>query len=687
MSWTTPADLRAQVRKLWDRGALLAALAGAETIFPRRMTLRKPTSRELAERFDDVRRWIARLDGETGPYRLVWRSIRHRTLGANEVPDEVWIDSLDDALGLIGKRREAERFAELTAMTRQRLPALLPWLVRRPLSALELAGHWSLLLDCVSWLQQHPRPRIYLRQVDIPGVHSKFLERHRAVLAELFDLALPESAIDFAHGGIGGFCRRYGFRDKPLRVRFRILDPQLALLPTGTDQDITITHETFARLDLAARRVFITENEINFLAFPAAPKSLVIFGAGYGFDHLAEADWLHDLDIRYWGDIDTHGFAILDQLRAHFPRAASLLMDRQTLLAHRSAWSVETQAETRNLARLTDEECSLYDDLRHNRLGEGVRLEQERVGFERVRMALQALSDDETPADAVKTRHPEIALQNWKSKADSPIAQVKLGSTPSFNRYIGIDYSGAETPDSSLKGLRVYLADRGTLPVEVPPPAGPRKYWTRRGIAEWLVERLSEKVPTLVGIDHGFSFPLRYFEVHHLEPDWDVFLDDFQRHWPTDAEHTYVNFVRDGLCGDGAARSGSSRWRRLADERAGAKSVFHFDVPGSVAKSTHAGLPWLRFLRRRLGDRISFWPFDGWEISSGRSAVVEVYPSLWSKSYPRENRTADQQDAYAAAAWLRQVDLGGSLKAYLNPSLRPGERAVAQVEGWILGVV
>ena len=105
---------------------------------------------------------------------------------------------------------------------------------------------------------------------------------------------------------------------------------------------------------------------------------------------------------------------------------------------------------------------------------------------------------------------------------------------PAFARYIGIDYSGAQTPTASLKGLRVYLAERDAPPVEVLPPPSPRKYWTRRGIAEWLVERLAEDAPTLVGIDHGFSFPLRYFEVHGLKPDWPTFLDDFQRHWPTD---------------------------------------------------------------------------------------------------------------------------------------------------------
>ena len=127
-----------------------------------------------------------------------------------------------------------------------------------------------------------------------------------------------------------------------------------------------------------------------------------------------------------------------------------------------------------------------------------------------------------------------------------------------FARYIGIDYSGAETPRSSLPGLRVYMAEGVGPSVEVLPPPSPRKHWTRRGVAEWLVDRLGKRRPTLVGIDHGFSFPMRYFEVNHLKPDWLSFLSDFQRHWPTDEDHTYVDFVRDGISGDGAARMGSS---------------------------------------------------------------------------------------------------------------------------------
>ncbi len=109
---------------------------------------------------------------------------------------------------------------------------------------------------------------------------------------------------------------------------------------------------------------------------------------------------------------------------------------------------------------------------------------------------------------------------------------------PQFERYIGIDYSGARTPTSSLPGLRVYVADRTLPPTEVQPPPGPRKYWTRRGIAKWLRDELSGPKSVLVGIDHGFSFPVRYFEAHGLPRNWPAFLDDFQCHWPTDEDNT-----------------------------------------------------------------------------------------------------------------------------------------------------
>jgi hypothetical protein len=256
-----------------------------------------------------------------------------------------------------------------------------------------------------------------------------------------------------------------------------------------------------------------------------------------------------------------------------------------------------------------------------------------------------------------------------------------------FHRTIGIAYSGAMVPVQSLPGLRVYTCDAGSSPVEVAPPPSPRKYWNRVEIAEWLVERLSEEVPTLVGIAHGFSFPLRYFEAHDLPRDWPFFLDDFQEHWPTDGPNTYVEFVREGASGQGALRMGNPHWRRLTDRRAGRRhSLFRFTAPGSIAKATHAGLPWLRFLRQRLGSRVHFWPFDGWDMPAGRSVLAEVEPALWRRPFAPGRGSHAQQDAYAIAKALDRADSDGSLARWLRPPLTAAERATAEIEGWILGL-
>jgi hypothetical protein len=391
VNWTGPGELRAQLQRCWDRGDLLAGMVSGESIFPRRLTLKGPTTVQMSEHFNAVRTWIAKLSA-LPHYRVAMREVRHRVLGANEMPAAVWVDTLDDALVILGKRREAKRFETLIERTRVRQPVLLEWVARKPLKALELANVWDQLLDVVDWVKLHPRPGVYLRQVDIPGVHSKFIEAYRGILLQLLDKVLPPGAIDTTASGVSGFASRYGFRDKPQRIRLRALDPAHALLPGARDADITLDVASFASLTPAATRVFITENEINFLAFPQVPDSLLIFGAGYGFEVLAQAAWLARCQVFYWGDIDTHGFAILDQLRNYLPHVRSLLMDRTTLLAFEVQWGVEDKQTLRDLPRLNIEECALYDDLRDNRLRPNLRLEQERIGFGWVETALAALA-------------------------------------------------------------------------------------------------------------------------------------------------------------------------------------------------------------------------------------------------------------------------------------------------------
>ena len=142
-----------------------------------------------------------------------------------------------------------------------------------------------------------------------------------------------------------------------------------------------------------------------------------------------------------------------------------------------------------------------------------------------------------------------------------------------FTRHIGIDYSGAQTPESRLKGLQVYEAKAGHPPTKISTPTEGAKNWTRLEVAQFCAAAIETGEPVIIGIDYAFSFPMSYMEKFGIET-WDQFLDDFMRHWPTADPHTYVAFVRDGN-----PRTGEATELRLCEQwTAGPKSVFQFDV-------------------------------------------------------------------------------------------------------------
>lgn len=392
MSWSQPKDILAQLESLWQRGTLLASILQEEALFPLRLALKTPSSSEISAQFDAVRTWLTTLKSMP-QVRLEMREIKHRLYGTNLLPCAVWLDTREAATSLIGKNRETARFAQIITLTRTAQPQLLPWLAKKPLRALQLHAEWPQILAVVGWMATHPRPQVYLRQVDLPGIDSKFIEQHRSILAELFDLSLAPEALDDSANGQAGFEQRYGFLQKSELLRLRSLDPQLAIFPGALQQEVALTSANFAALKLPITRVFMTENEINYLAFPNVEKSIVIFGAGYGFRALQAALWLRQCELHYWGDIDTHGFAILDQLRSILPHTRSLLMDQACLLAHQTMWGKEDKPAKRALTRLSPPETIVFEGLCEDRWGDKLRLEQERIGFAWLSRALAALAE------------------------------------------------------------------------------------------------------------------------------------------------------------------------------------------------------------------------------------------------------------------------------------------------------
>lgn len=383
-AWTLPDDVLTHIRRRWQTGVFLTAFAGGESWAPLGIPVRGPSPREAAEHFGEVQAWADRWErADRTLMRVEYRKIGGRLIGSNAVPCRVWIDGYDQVWALLKVRQDVHRFAEMISATRAVCPRLVPWLISHPMKALDLASCWAEIADTVRWIDERQRPGMYVRQVDVPGVDTKFIERHRSVLADLLDLQLDGERVD-ADVPQSDFAGRYRFRRKPEYVRFRLLSGD------GPFSELSVRAEELTAVPPGTASVCVVENEITYLAFPPVEGCMVIFGRGYAAPALESLTWLADTDLVYWGDIDTHGFAILNRLRHRFPHARSMLMDRATLLAHRSQWVTEPSQVAAPLDLLEPDELGLYQDLLADALGQAVRLEQERVRFSMLGQALQS---------------------------------------------------------------------------------------------------------------------------------------------------------------------------------------------------------------------------------------------------------------------------------------------------------
>jgi hypothetical protein len=369
-AWTTASDIRAKVQRRWDDGAILRAVA-ADAPFPVvDVPVRGPHPADIGDDLGNVRAWITGLEAGSRNgtrYTLRYVTVGGRLIGRNDLPDRAIIDSYDQAAALLGAGEQMNTYKALLSAVEPE-PVVRAWLAANPLRALEVANLWPALLSAYRWLNNARGSGRYLREITAPGADTKFVERHRALLAPL--LGVPSAG--------PGFLAGLGLAAKPETVRLR---PGPAIGPTAGLSDLTARLDELAKLDLAVARALVVENEITFLSVPVPSDGVVVWGKGFEVDRAGALPWLADAEVIYWGDLDTHGFAILNQLRAWLPQTRSVLMDRGTLLAHRDRWVTEPSPTAARLDRLTAEEQALYQDLVTDRLGERVRLEQERVSW------------------------------------------------------------------------------------------------------------------------------------------------------------------------------------------------------------------------------------------------------------------------------------------------------------------
>lgn len=385
--WSDPKCIREELSQKWDKGHILRSLLTQNDLFPLRIPLKRPKNAEVNKNFAEISRWIKILKDNSKQtvgfgYELTEKEMVHRQSGRNHIPTHAVIPTVQDALWLLKKKHEADKFMKLAQIITTEWPVLNEWIDKYPHKVLSTGDDWSGIVAVLKWFFNNPRCGLYLRQLNISGIDTKFIEKRKGILAELLNMIMPEGAIA---QNASSFELRYGLRVKPVQIRLRLLDHEQFIQGIS---DMIIPVEQLVEFKPAVTRVFITENEINGLCFPNVKRGLVIFGLGYGVDVLKAISWLTEKEIYYWGDIDTHGFAMLDQVRSFLPQTNSLLMDESILLSHRNLWSTEIKPFFGQLTRLTADEHRLLCLLQGNTWGRGVRLEQERVAFHKVQKAM-----------------------------------------------------------------------------------------------------------------------------------------------------------------------------------------------------------------------------------------------------------------------------------------------------------
>ena len=152
---------------------------------------------EVGERLADVQAWAAEWEqAGRGPLRVEYKTVGGRLIGTNQIPCRAWLDDYDRAWEFLGTRQQVRRLAEIVEQTKAQCPRLLGWLERHPVKALDLASSWTHLLATVCWIDEHQSAGLYVRQVDVPGVDTKFIDKHKRGLTELLDLQLDPARID-----------------------------------------------------------------------------------------------------------------------------------------------------------------------------------------------------------------------------------------------------------------------------------------------------------------------------------------------------------------------------------------------------------------------------------------------------------------------------------------------------------
>ncbi len=377
-----PDDIRDMLSRRFHskhREWLRASLSGeaAAEAWPFEISLGVPSEQAALRQIEGVRAWISAWRQWQGAGELVWSERRWRALGAQRLPDKLIIAEPSQAAAWAGEADRWSRACARHAAMSEQWPALADALPRQFTMLADYAdADFTRLFKMLSWISAHPNSNLYPRQLPISGLDSKWLESRKRLVMELLSAMQGQAIAD------RDFYVCCGLRPQPRLVRLRILDHKLSRQLGGLS-DISAPWEQIASLDIPLTHAFIVENLQTGLAFEELPGAVVLMRLGYGVDALGRLPWLRRARCLYWGDIDTHGFAILNRARTYLPELESVLMDEETLLSHRELWVEEHEPHAAaDLPLLTAAEQKVCQALKLHKWGQNLRLEQERIQWD-----------------------------------------------------------------------------------------------------------------------------------------------------------------------------------------------------------------------------------------------------------------------------------------------------------------
>jgi len=376
-SMISPAEVRAAAAKRFARDARTWASLPASV--PRlEMPLHPPTQASALRLGPEAPAWTAVWRDPGFAAEVTWETRNWSSLGAQEVPVRCALEgaaAIAEAAGTSAAWRVLEQRAD---ELRQRWggrgeasDAALADAVRREAPRLGSLDDldFRLLLAVLEWVAEHPTSGFFVRQLPIHGIHTKWIEEHRRLVLTFV-------------GAVTGLPSM-GLADTPSTIRMRVLDP--ALRPDGLT-DVSAPVADLSAMTIRPSTIFVFENLQSVLAMPEMHDAVVLHGNGYAVGRLGGVPWIRESRILYWGDLDSNGFAILDQLRHSCPHVESILMDHATLDGHLDLVGIEATPNKGTLTRLTAEEAAVHARLA--REGD-LRLEQERVEWASALSALR----------------------------------------------------------------------------------------------------------------------------------------------------------------------------------------------------------------------------------------------------------------------------------------------------------